>query len=74
MSIFDEIIITDISRVFMVPSPKGRYTEMKNRETYGLSFCKSGQTIIAGVMPAAVWSWTKSWKMPQKGNFWRRPV
>ncbi len=43
MSIFDEIIITDISRVFMVPSPKGRYTEMKNRETYGLSFCKSGQ-------------------------------
>lgn len=43
MSIFDEITITDISGILMVPSPKGRYTEMRNRSNYGLSFCKSGQ-------------------------------
>ena len=43
MSLFDEIVITEIKDVLMIPSPKGRYTEMKNRESYGLSFCKSGQ-------------------------------
>ena len=43
MSVFDEIVITEIKDVLMIPSPKGRYTEMKNRESYGLSFCKSGQ-------------------------------
>jgi len=43
MSVFDNIIVTDISGIFMVPSPKGRYTEMRNRSNYGLSFCKSGQ-------------------------------
>lgn len=43
MNIFDNIIITAIDDVFMVPSPKGRYMEMKNRVDFGLSFCKDGQ-------------------------------
>ncbi len=43
MSLFDGVVITAIHEVLLVPSPKGRYTEMKNRESYGLSFCKSGQ-------------------------------
>ncbi len=43
MSLFDGIVITAIHEVILVPSPKGRYTEMKNRHSYGLSFCKSGQ-------------------------------
>ncbi len=43
MSLFDGVVVTAIHEVLLVPSPKGRYTEMKNRESYGLSFCKSGQ-------------------------------
>ena len=43
MSVVDKIVINDINGVLMIHSPKGRYTEMRNREYYGLSFCKSGQ-------------------------------
>lgn len=39
----DNIVITAVDDIFMIPSAKGRYMEMKNRVDYGLSFCKSGQ-------------------------------
>lgn len=43
MSVFNDIVITHIDDVFMVPSPKGRLMDMERRVDYGLSFCKSGQ-------------------------------
>lgn len=43
MSVFDDIILTNIDDVFNVPSSKGRFLEMTNRIDYGLSFCLSGQ-------------------------------
>ena len=43
MSVFNDIVITHIDDVFMVPSPKGRFVEMERRVDFGLSFCKSGQ-------------------------------
>lgn len=39
----DDIIIKDILSVFSVYSKKGCVEEKKNRESYGLSFCKSGK-------------------------------
>ncbi len=43
MSVFDNIVITEIEAILSIPSPNGRFIEMKNRSSYGLSFCKSGQ-------------------------------
>lgn len=43
MSVFNDIVITHIDDVFMVPSGKGRFVNMEHRVDYGLSFCKSGQ-------------------------------
>lgn len=39
----ENIIVTDIQPPFTVKSQKGNHTEMKNRCSYGLSFCMSGQ-------------------------------
>ncbi len=43
MFTLNDIIITDITQVFTVFSPKGRRTTIKNRASFGLSFCKEGQ-------------------------------
>lgn len=38
-----KIVVTDILEPTLVYSPRGRYLEMKDRETFGLSFCEKGQ-------------------------------
>lgn len=38
-----DIVVTKISKINTVYSPKGRFEEMHNREYYGLSFCIDGQ-------------------------------
>lgn len=43
MNSLNNIIVTDITNVATVHSPKGRFEEMKNRTTYGFSFCAEGQ-------------------------------
>ena len=39
----NEIIITDITDIFTVFSPKGRSAKIQNRDSYALSFCEEGQ-------------------------------
>lgn len=39
----DNITITKIKEIFTVHSPKNRKETIENRNSYGLSFCKSGQ-------------------------------
>lgn len=43
MSGLEKIIITDITGVITVASPKGRMEKITNRQHYGLSFCNEGQ-------------------------------
>ncbi len=40
---FENLIITGISKVFTVNGNKGRYVKIKNRDSYGLTFCKNGK-------------------------------
>lgn len=43
MNNLNKIIVTDITDVISVFSPKGRIKKMKNRKCYGLSFCADGK-------------------------------
>ena len=43
MNTLNDIIITDITAVVTVSSPKGRSDKMINRKNFGLSFCAEGQ-------------------------------
>ena len=43
MNGLNEIIVTDIARIFTVSSQKGKFAKTSNRRYYGLSFCLSGQ-------------------------------
>lgn len=43
MNNLNKIVLTDITDVIAVFSPKGRFVKMHNRKCYGLSFCKEGQ-------------------------------
>ena len=43
MADFDKIIVTDITDIVSVHSPKGRFVKMQDRKTYGISFCAEGQ-------------------------------
>ena len=43
MNIFDGIVVTDIISVFNVASREGRFDTIKDRTSYGLSFCIDGQ-------------------------------
>ena len=43
MEKLNKIVVTDILEVITVYSPKGRLGTMKNRDSYGLSFCEEGQ-------------------------------
>lgn len=43
MEKLNNIIITKINEIVTVPSPKGRYNEIKNRYCFGISFCNSGK-------------------------------
>jgi len=43
LNIFDGIVVTDIISAFNVNSKEGRFDSIKNRATYGLSFCIDGQ-------------------------------
>ena len=38
-----DIIVTKINEIITVPSPRGRYNEIKNRYCFGLSLCNSGK-------------------------------
>ena len=43
MNNINKITVTDIKELFTVSSPKGRSEEIKNRKSYGLSFCAEGK-------------------------------
>ena len=43
MNIINKITVTDIKELFTVLSPKGRNETIKNRKSYGLSFCTEGK-------------------------------
>lgn len=43
MNIINKITVTDIKELFTVSSPKGRNETIKNRKSYGLSFCTEGK-------------------------------
>ena len=43
MNALNKITVTDIKELFTVSSPKGRSEEIKNRKSYGLSFCSEGK-------------------------------
>lgn len=43
MSELNKIVVTDVLNVLTVFSPKGRNVKMKDRKSYGLSFCVEGQ-------------------------------
>jgi len=43
MNIFENINVTDIQNAATIHSEKGRYFEMTNRPTWGLTFCFSGR-------------------------------
>ena len=42
MNPLNKITVTDIKELFTVSSPKGRNEVIKNRKSYGLSFCSAG--------------------------------
>ena len=43
MNAINKITVTDIKQLFTVSSPKGRKEELRNRKSYGLSFCAEGK-------------------------------
>ena len=43
MNIINKITVTDIKELLTVLSPKGRNEAIKNRKSYGLSFCAEGK-------------------------------
>lgn len=43
MNTLNKITVTDIKELFTVLSPKGRNETIKNRKSYGLSFCTEGK-------------------------------
>lgn len=44
---FENIVVTDIQTPFSVIGKKGAYSDIKNRSSYGLTFCVSGQIIYS---------------------------
>ena len=43
MNTLNKITVTDIRELFTVSSPRGRKGEIRNRKSYGLSFCAEGK-------------------------------
>ena len=43
MNTLNKITVTDIKQLFTVPSSRGRKEEIRNRKSYGLSFCAQGK-------------------------------
>ncbi len=43
MKRINDMIVTEITDIITIPSEKGRYLEVKNREEYGISFCIDGK-------------------------------
>lgn len=43
MDILNKLVVTEITDIITVPSPKGRRDEIIGRRCYGLSFCEEGQ-------------------------------
>lgn len=43
MNELKNVVITEITEVTTIYSPKGRFAEMNNRKNYGLSLCREGQ-------------------------------
>ena len=43
MNGINKITVTDIKQLFTVTSPRGRRAEIRNRKSYGLSFCAEGK-------------------------------
>ena len=69
MSVFNDIVITNIDDVFMVPSPKGRFVEMVKRIDFGLSFCKNGQITYTQNGTPTVSNKNCAIILPQDGNY-----
>lgn len=47
MNAINKITVTDIKQLFTVSSPRGRKEEIRNRKSYGLSFCAEGKITYA---------------------------
>jgi len=47
METLNNVIITNITDIITVFSPKGKVVNIKNRSTYGISFCIEGQIIYS---------------------------
>jgi AraC-like DNA-binding protein len=45
MDLFKNITVTDISQIVTINYPKGKTTNIENRNLYGLSFCTEGQIV-----------------------------
>lgn len=43
MNTLNQVTVTDIKQLFTVSSPRGRKEEIRNRKSYGLSFCAEGK-------------------------------
>ena len=43
MSSLNDMVLTDIVKIFTVSSPKGKFAKTNNRRCFGLSFCSEGQ-------------------------------
>ena len=43
MNTLNKITVTEIKQLFTVSSPRGRKEEIRNRKSYGLSFCTEGK-------------------------------
>ena len=41
--ILDKMVVTSIQDVFTVDSRRGRKVQIKNRDSYGISFCYGGR-------------------------------
>ena len=45
MDLFKNITVTDITQIVTINYPKGKTTNIENRNLYGLSFCTEGQIV-----------------------------
>ncbi len=45
MDLFQNITVTDIAQIVTINYPKGKTTNIENRNWYGLSFCTEGQIV-----------------------------
>ena len=69
MNVLDNIIVTDIEKPMIVHSAKGRYQNMTNRQTFGISLCLSGQITYSMNGKDYVSDPSCAILLPQGGNY-----